>query len=146
MELGPEDVSLLERCPHFRGWYVQSWDQSIREVSSFLISPCFSLSHLLHPSRHLLLTPCVLHFHLSPGSHLLVTISKPPIIHHHLWQTITVVTLQYMTAFSGRTDTHTERHTHTHTHTHRPNYRNPRWTCTSRVKNPFPPPISCSGF
>ena len=23
MELGPEDVSLLERCPHFRGWYVQ---------------------------------------------------------------------------------------------------------------------------
>ena len=26
-ELGPEDVSLLERCPHFRGCYVQaSWD------------------------------------------------------------------------------------------------------------------------
>ena len=22
MQLGPEDVSLLERCPHFRGWYV----------------------------------------------------------------------------------------------------------------------------
>ena len=22
MELGPENVSLLERCPHFRGWYV----------------------------------------------------------------------------------------------------------------------------
>ena len=22
MELGPEDVSLLERCPHFRGWYM----------------------------------------------------------------------------------------------------------------------------
>ena len=22
MHLGPEDVSLLERCPHFRGWYV----------------------------------------------------------------------------------------------------------------------------
>ena len=22
MELGPEDMSLLERCPHFRGWYV----------------------------------------------------------------------------------------------------------------------------
>ena len=21
---GPEDVSLLERCPHFRGWYVQA--------------------------------------------------------------------------------------------------------------------------
>ena len=24
MELGPEDVSLLERGPHFRGWYVQA--------------------------------------------------------------------------------------------------------------------------
>ena len=24
MELGPEDVSLLERCPHFRGWYIQA--------------------------------------------------------------------------------------------------------------------------
>ena len=24
IELGPEDVSLLERCPHFRGWYVQA--------------------------------------------------------------------------------------------------------------------------
>ena len=24
MKLGPEDVSLLERCPHFRGWYVQA--------------------------------------------------------------------------------------------------------------------------
>ena len=22
MELGPEDVSLLKRCPHLRGWYV----------------------------------------------------------------------------------------------------------------------------
>ena len=22
--LGPEDVSLSERCPHFRGWYVQA--------------------------------------------------------------------------------------------------------------------------
>ena len=24
MELGPEDVSLLVRCPHFRGFYVQA--------------------------------------------------------------------------------------------------------------------------
>ena len=24
MELGPEDVSILERCPHFRGCYVQA--------------------------------------------------------------------------------------------------------------------------
>ena len=43
MELGPEDVSLLERCPHFRGWYVQASMELgpegvsllIREVSSF---------------------------------------------------------------------------------------------------------------
>ena len=24
IKLGPEDVSLLERCPHFRGYYVQA--------------------------------------------------------------------------------------------------------------------------
>ena len=24
MELGLEDVSLSERCPHFRGWYLQA--------------------------------------------------------------------------------------------------------------------------
>ena len=24
MELGPEDMSLLERCPHFRGCYIQA--------------------------------------------------------------------------------------------------------------------------
>ena len=41
MELGPEDVSLLERCPHFRGCCVRASmelgpeDVSIREVSSF---------------------------------------------------------------------------------------------------------------
>ena len=41
MELGPEDVSLLERCPHFIGWYVQASmelgpeDVPIRKVSSF---------------------------------------------------------------------------------------------------------------
>ena len=41
MELGPEDVSLLERCPRFRGCYVHtslelgSEDVPIREVSSF---------------------------------------------------------------------------------------------------------------
>ena len=33
-ELRPEDVSLLERCPHFRGWYVQDFgpeDESLLE-------------------------------------------------------------------------------------------------------------------
>ena len=24
LQLGPEDMSVLERCPHFRGWYVQA--------------------------------------------------------------------------------------------------------------------------
>ena len=40
MELGPEDVPLLERCPHFRGW---SWDLQmcpIKEVSFFQRELC----------------------------------------------------------------------------------------------------------
>ena len=36
MELGPEDVSLLERCPHFRGWYVQASMELGPEVVSLL--------------------------------------------------------------------------------------------------------------
>ena len=32
MELVPEDVSLLERCPHFRGCYVQA-SRSLEDVS-----------------------------------------------------------------------------------------------------------------
>ena len=37
IELGLEDMSLLERCPHFRGWYVELGleDESLLEVSSF---------------------------------------------------------------------------------------------------------------
>ena len=39
MELGPEDVSLLERCPHFRGVMYNGVGTRrcvpIREVSSF---------------------------------------------------------------------------------------------------------------
>ena len=36
MELGPEDVSLLERCPHFRGCYVQaSMELGPEDVSRF---------------------------------------------------------------------------------------------------------------
>ena len=41
MELGPEGVSLLERCPHFRGSYQWSWDLKIREVSSLQILSTF---------------------------------------------------------------------------------------------------------
>ena len=33
MELGPEDVSLLERCPHFRGCYVQAMELGTEDVS-----------------------------------------------------------------------------------------------------------------
>ena len=40
MELGPEDVSLLERCPHFRGCYVQASMElgpvPIREVALYI--------------------------------------------------------------------------------------------------------------
>ena len=41
MESGPEDVSLLERCPQFRGWYVQGLmelgpkDVSLLEMCSY---------------------------------------------------------------------------------------------------------------
>ena len=52
MELGPEDVSLLERCPHFRGCYVQASMElgpedvsiPIREVSSFQRVLCTGFS------------------------------------------------------------------------------------------------------
>ena len=38
IELGPEDVSLLERCPHFRGCYVQSYgDSELEEGRGVLI-------------------------------------------------------------------------------------------------------------
>ena len=48
--LGPEDVSLLERYPHFRGWYVQGSmelgpeDVSLLEVSSFQRVVCTGLN------------------------------------------------------------------------------------------------------
>ena len=47
MELGPEDVSLLERCPHFRGCYVQSsmeLEPEDVEVSSFQRVLCTGFS------------------------------------------------------------------------------------------------------
>ena len=45
MELGPEDVSLLERCPHFRGWYVQaSMELGPEDVSLLERCPHFSLT------------------------------------------------------------------------------------------------------
>ena len=44
MELGPEDVSLLERCPHFRGWYVQaSMELGPKDVS--LLERCPHPNH-----------------------------------------------------------------------------------------------------
>ena len=45
MELGPEDVPLLERCPHFRGWYVQaSMKLGPEDVSLLERCPHFSNS------------------------------------------------------------------------------------------------------
>ena len=44
--VGLEDVFLLERCPHFRGCYVQASiefgpeDVSLLEVSSFQVQEC----------------------------------------------------------------------------------------------------------
>ena len=46
MELGPEDVSLLERCPHFRGCYVQaSMELGPEDVSLLERCPHFN-THL----------------------------------------------------------------------------------------------------
>ena len=48
MELGPEDVSLLERCPHFRGCYVQaSMELGHEDVSLLERCPHFR-GHSLH--------------------------------------------------------------------------------------------------
>ena len=52
VELGPEDVSLLERCPHFRGWYVQaSMELGPKDVSLLERCPHFrgreNVHHLL---------------------------------------------------------------------------------------------------
>ena len=46
MELGPEDVSLLERCPHFRGWYIHTLDIQMNNVPGVeMVNP---LQYLLH--------------------------------------------------------------------------------------------------
>ena len=39
VELGPEDVSLLERCPHFRGWYVKA-AMELGPKDVFLLERC----------------------------------------------------------------------------------------------------------
>ena len=39
LELGPEDVSLLERCPHFRGCYVQA-SMELRSEDGSLLERC----------------------------------------------------------------------------------------------------------
>ena len=41
MELGPEDMSPLERCPHFRGWYVQASKLGLEDVSLLEMCPHF---------------------------------------------------------------------------------------------------------
>ena len=57
MELGPEDVSLLERCPHFRGWYLQASMQLGPEDVSLLercphFSTLFFLQHRVSSGNH----------------------------------------------------------------------------------------------
>ena len=50
MELGPEDVSLLERCPHFRGWYVQaSMELGPEDVSLLERCPHFRGGTIMGP-------------------------------------------------------------------------------------------------
>ena len=56
MELGPDNVSLLERCPHFRGWYVQaSMELGPEDVSLLERCPHFRGWYIYVP------------FSLSPG-------------------------------------------------------------------------------
>ena len=51
MELGPEDVSLLERCPHFRGCYVQALMELGPEDAS-LLERCPQLpGHVVRPPQ-----------------------------------------------------------------------------------------------
>ena len=48
MELGPEDVSLLERCPHFRECYVQaSMELGHEDVSLLERCPHFRIRRIL---------------------------------------------------------------------------------------------------
>ena len=56
VELGSEDVSLLERCPHFRGWYVQaSIELGPEDVSLLEVSSFQRVVHRVQSSpSHLL--------------------------------------------------------------------------------------------
>ena len=64
MELGPEDVSLLERCPHYRGWYVQASmelgpeDVSLLERCPHFREWCVQASMELGPEDVSLLERC----------------------------------------------------------------------------------------
>ena len=47
MELGPEDVSLLERCPHFRGCYIlASMELEPEDVSLLEKCPHFRVCYI----------------------------------------------------------------------------------------------------
>ena len=68
MELGPEDVSLLERCPHFRGWYVQAsmelGPEDVSLLESVLISEGGEDVSLLERYHLLVVYIQALSFHL----------------------------------------------------------------------------------
>ena len=48
MELGPEDVSLLERCPHFRGCYVLASVVPISEIHVHVAYAMYSTYLYVH--------------------------------------------------------------------------------------------------
>ena len=56
MELGPEDVSLLERCPHFREWYIQASMELGPEDVSLL-----DIEVLIIRTTYVLLITCLHH-------------------------------------------------------------------------------------
>ena len=57
MELGSEDVSLLERCPHFRGWCVQaSMELGPKDVSLLERCPHFPGFSIEDPVTHVSLS------------------------------------------------------------------------------------------
>ena len=66
MELGPEDASLLERCPHFRGCYVQA-SMELGPEDASLLERCPHFRGLctgfnrVHDFFYCLLAPCSMH-------------------------------------------------------------------------------------
>ena len=81
MELGPEDVSLLERCPrvHFRGCYVHS-QRVVSEVHVYVHVSSFQRVLLRNSTCHLpLLSPSSLGSQTAPSPPSPPPSSPPPL-------------------------------------------------------------------